>query len=206
MGIAIYLVIPIFCLTILTGNYNMIFEAKNGRVFKGFPIDKYHYKLNINESCYAVRFVLYNEEEYILAHCKTEKEAKIKCSNFNKNFKTKTHFIKVTRVSENKYEYDSCTTDVTKSQPGTPYGSFTQEPYVEDVGDFTIGGKYTYNNTKSKINTDEFTIGASVLAEECRKENPIFDDEFTIGASYASSDFYEYQTKNYLSSLKKRKK
>lgn len=177
----------------------MIFEAKNGRVFKGFPINEYHYNLKIDHSCFAVRFVLDNEEEYILSHCKTEKEAKIKCSNFNKQFLTKTHYIKVTRVSETKYEYETCSDDITRSVPGTPYGSFTQEQSIEEIDDFTIGGRYLYNkirnNHKKEIN-DEYTIGASYLASECVVENPIFDDEFAIGASYASSDFYEYNVKN----------
>lgn len=175
----------------------MIFESKNGKLFKGFPLTEFRYKLKINESCYAVRMVLYNEEEYILSQCKSIKEAKIRCDRYNKIFKTKTHFIKVTRVSDTKYEYESCN-DSGKLQPGTPYGSFNQSGNaIEEIDDYTIGGRYIYNKSylKDKEKPDDFTIGASYCAEECIPDDPMLNDEFTIGASYASSDFYDYNKK-----------
>lgn len=184
----------------------MLFEARNHKVFRGISIEKYHYNIEIGESCFAVRFVLKNKEEYILAQAKTEKEIKIKCSKFNKTFKTKTHFIKVTRTSDVDYEYESCTDDPSRHQPGTPYGKFKQEPFLECVCDYSVGGGYIYKYTvpKDYEKPDEFTIGASYLAEECRSDNPIFNDEFTIGASFASSDFYEAQNKE--QPLKKRRR
>lgn len=182
----------------------MLFEAKNGKVFRGIQIDQYDYNLDIDESCYAVRFVLYNEEEYILAHCESEKEAKIKCANFNKIFKTKTHFILVTRISETEYEYETCSTDPSKSLPGTPYGKFTQKQKIKHNSDYSIGSSYVYNHIvpKDYEKPDEFTVGASYLAEECMSDNPIFNDEFAINASFASSDFYEAQNKSSISNNK----
>ena len=176
----------------------MLFEARNGKLFRGIQIDQYDYKLSIDDSCYAVRFVLDNEEEYILAHCESEKKAKIKCARFNSIFKTKTHFILVTRVSETEYEYEVCSTDPSKSVPGTPYGKFTQSPKIKYNSDYSIGSRHVYSHTMPDgyEAPDEFTIGASYVAEEYMSDNPIFNDEFTINASFASSDFYEAQNKS----------
>lgn len=176
----------------------MIFETKRGKVFRGIQINIYRYNLRINESCFAVRLVLDNEEEYILAHRSGKKKAAKACSNFNHIFGIKTHYIRVTRVSETEYEYEVCATDPTRSIPGTPYGKFTQK--LIDYYDISSYERYVHNKASIPDDyekPDEFTIGASYLAEECRYDNPIFNDEFTIGASFCSSDFYEYNMKRH---------
>lgn len=186
----------------------MLFQTKNGKVIKGFPLYKYRYRIFVDEVCFAVRMILDNEEEYILYSSKSIEAVKSKRSYFNKKCKVKTNIIKVKRVSETKYEYEAYSDNIIQYKSGTPYGSFEQKNHNEhpDLDEFTIGSRHLYNKSyyEDKEQPDEFTIGASYLAEECRKENPLFDDEFTIGASYASSDFYEYQT-NYLKSIKKDK-
>ena len=68
----------------------------------------------------------------------------------------------------------------------------------------TVSEVLIYNHIvpKDYEKPDEFTIGASYLAEECMSDNPIFNDEFTINASFASSDFYEAQNKSSISNNK----
>lgn len=189
----------------------MLFEARHGNQFNGFPINKYRFNLGINESCFAIRMILDDEEEYILAHCSSMKRAKSKHRDFVKCLGIKTDIIKVTRVNGTQFEYEA---QRKSSIPiiGTPYGKFKQSISQKlDIDDYTIGGRYLYEkiqvplNKKAKLEEPgEFDIDPSYLASECIKDNPLFDDEFTIGASYASDDFYQYQTR-YLKSLSKEK-
>ena len=104
-----------------------------------------------------------------------------------------TNVVEVTRTSDTKYEYEVKNKDNCKHS-GSDYGTFTQEPLAK-IDEFTIRGRHLRHNPyEGREQPDEYTVGASYLAEECVKHNPIIDDEFTVGASYASSDFYEYQT------------
>lgn len=172
----------------------MLFE-KNNRVFNAYPLTKYHYNLKVSESCFAVRFVFDDGDEYVVKKYDTLEKAKAKCEQFNHRYKVNTHPIKVTRVSYDKYTYETCTRR-SHSKHGTRDGIFTQVP-ASKVDDFTIRGRtHHYDYYKDKAQPDDFTIGASYLAEECIKPNAVMDDEFAIGASYASSDFYEYHMRN----------
>ena len=176
----------------------MLFE-KNHKMFNAFPINKFRYNLEVNESCYAVRFVFNDNDEYIIKKYQTLSQAKTKCEQFTKKFKVPVGTIKVTRVSDSEYEYEACWRNMKKDHVGKLNGTFTQVP-VTKIDEFTVRGRNHYFSIPNgRECPDDFTIGASYLADECVKDNPIVDDEFVIGASYASSDFYEHHIKGVLS-------
>lgn len=138
----------------------MIFEARNGKTFKGWPISKYRYNLEVNESCYAIRMVLDNGEEYIVGHESDEVKCKKRCANFNKTFETKVHYIKVTRTSDEDYSYNVISATPNRNRPGTTDGKFVQE--VKDQFDeFTINPSY-YRPTNIEKTKEKDTSNLSL--------------------------------------------
>lgn len=168
----------------------MLFESRNGKQFIGWPITEYRYNLEVGTSCYAVRMVLDNEEEYVLGHCGKLSKCKYKCSCFNKSLQTKTHCVKVTRLSDTKYEYEVVRDDPYynhKSIPGNPYCTFEQKKVTAETDEFAIGykrHKHTYKPENAE-EPDEFTIGASYYVSEnggnTKKKK---DDEYSMASSF----------------------
>lgn len=115
----------------------MIFEAKNGKTFRGFPLNIYRFNLKVNESCYAIIMILDNGEEYILNHCNDVIECKKRCTFFNREYETKVHYIKVTRLSDNEFSY--CLEDSRNNFKGNKSGTFKQNILDDKVDEFTIG-------------------------------------------------------------------
>ncbi len=147
----------------------MIFEANNEKTFRGFPLNKYRFNLEVNESCYAIRFVLDNGEEYILWHNSDEVACKKKCAWFNREYNTKVHYIKVTRVSDTDYQYSMSHANTRKAIHGTVSGIFKQEQQ-QQFDDYTINPSY-YKPThveKNRANKkDKEDISLNDLYSNC---------------------------------------
>lgn len=174
----------------------MIFLTEDNVEFHAFPLKQYHYKLNIGESCYAIRFITDDKEEYIISTYKNKQKCLNMCKCFSKKLKIQTHFIEVTRISEHEFTYE--THSLRNNIPGTQNGKFTQKNVLHHYynDEYSIGVKYHNNVKPNKCDNNEFSINPSYLSDEYDdiKNNQAFNDEFLINPSYATSDFMKNKT------------
>ena len=107
----------------------MYFELFKNKKIRAFPVNEYRYNIDVDESCYAVRFI-YDGVEYIIYVFNSSEKAFEKSTYINKKSGIVTDVIEVTRLSDTKYEYN-------KVSLGSINGTFEQEP----IDQFAIHGR-----------------------------------------------------------------
>lgn len=133
----------------------MIFELCNYKQIKAFPINEYRYNLNVDESCFALRFV-HDGIEYVINAFKYSKKARSRCKDLLSRYGLKTRIVKVTRTSDTDYEYREL-------PKGSAVHSFKQDP----IDQFAIHGRRTkLYIPEGAERPDEFTVGPSYYIPE----------------------------------------